>query len=315
MNRRTWLKAAAAAAPLAGAARLGAIDYGKPVPEAEGLTALSSGGLVFVRWNIMPLCCYRAQSGQKLPDFWPLAGPVTGLSLVGESLLPYPHHRGLWLGCQPLNEGDYWADGSLDQGQIRPLALNVDVSKAAQRIVTITNRCEWVRKNAPSPFEDERRFTIRVQSERLWLMDAALNITARENVTIKSAKHSFFAMRSAADVCPLYGGVLMNSEGATGAEGTYGKPARWCGYHGKRAQRRDNVEGIAIMNHPGNPWQPCPWFTRDYGHLSPSPFNFLKKPWTLEKGQSIALRYRIALHAGDPKEAGLDGVYREWANA
>jgi hypothetical protein len=240
---------------------------------------------------------------------------VTGLSLVGESLLPYPHHRGIWLGCQPLNEGDYWGDAPLDEGQIRTLALEVETSKAAQRTVAITNRCEWVRKNAPSPLEDERRFTIRVQGERLWLIDAELKITARENVTIKSAKHSFFAMRSASDVTPLYGGVLMNSEGATGAEGTYGKPARWCGYHGKRGQRGDTVEGIAIMNHPGNFSQPCPWFTRDYGHLSPSPFNFLKKPWTLEKGRSIALRYRIAMHAGDPKEAGLDRVYREWADA
>jgi hypothetical protein len=110
----------------------------------------------------------------------------------------------------------------------------------------------------------------------------------------------------------MYGGVLMNSEGGVGAAGTYGKTARWCGYHGKRAVRPEVIEGIAILDHPENPWAPCPWFTRDYGHLSPSPFNFLKKPWKLAAGKSIQLKYRVVLHAGTPAEAGLDDLYRQW---
>ena len=118
-------------------------------------------------------------------------------------------------------------------------------------------------------------------------------------------------MRAAPDISAAYGGVLANSEGGIGAKGTYGKEARWCGYYGKRAARPDIVEGIAIMTHPDNPWRPV-WFTRDYGHLSPSPFNFLKKPWKLQKGQSIELKYRVVLHAGDQKEAGLASLYEQW---
>ena len=40
---------------------------------------------------------------------------------------------------------------------------------------------------------------------------------------IKKAKHSFFAIRAASDISCTYGGVLANSEGGEGAEGTYGK--------------------------------------------------------------------------------------------
>jgi hypothetical protein len=72
------------------------------------------------------------------------------------------------------------------------------------------------------------------------------------------------------------------------------------------------VEGIALMDHPDNPWAPCPWFTRDYGHLSPSPFGFLDRPWRLDRGQSIRLRYRVVLHGGTPDDADLDGVYDRW---
>ncbi len=40
----------------------------------------------------------------------------------------------------------------------------------------------------------------------------------------------------------------MNSEGGVGADGTYGKQARWCGYHGKRRGRGNLVEGIAVRD-------------------------------------------------------------------
>jgi len=67
------------------------------------------------------------------------------------------------------------------------------------------------------------------------------------------------------------------------------------------------------MDHPKNPWAPSPWFTRDYGFISPSPFNFLEKPWQLAKGQSVSLRYRVVLHAGDPQEAEITKIYQTWA--
>jgi hypothetical protein len=294
-----------------GAGSLHAVDYDKPVPGSENLTMEHSSGLVMFRWNNRVLGAYRAHTCQKFPYFYPLIGAVSGRSLVTESGLPYPHHRGLWLGCHPLNGGDYWGDTSPERGHIRATELRVE--KAASHSGTFVNRNEWVRKDAPSPIEDARTFTIHVEGERLWWMDADLVLTAREDIAIKSAKHSLFALRVIAELTPLYGGVLMNSEGGTGAKGTYGKPARWCGYHGKTAQ--GTVEGLAIMDHPENPWTPCPWFTRDYGHLSPSPFAFLKEPWTLPKGKSIRMRYRVVLHAGTPREAGLDRIYTAWTRS
>ena len=93
-----------------------AIDYTKPVPEAAGLTAYLNHSNLLVRWNNLPVLGYRAHSTLKYPYFGPLNGPASGLSLVTESGLPYPHHRGLWLGCDPLNGGNYWSDGPLKQG-------------------------------------------------------------------------------------------------------------------------------------------------------------------------------------------------------
>jgi len=309
LDRRRWFeRLLLAAGAWKTTAPLRAVDYDKPDPGSENLTAIQSNGLVIFRWNNRTLATYRAQSSQKYPYFYPLAGPASGNSLLAESALPYPHHRGLWLGCQPLNGGDYWGDTSLDTGHIRSTDLRL--GKVSPRSGMFTDRTEWIRKNAPSPLEDTRTVTIGVENERLWWMDVDITLTAREDITIKQAKHSLFALRVIPQLTPLYGGVLSNSEGGIGAEGTYGKPARWCGYHGKTGTNL--VEGLAILDHPRNPWAPCPWFTRDYGHLSPSPFAFIERPWTLPKGQRIRMRYRVALHAGTPKQAGLDGLYQKW---
>ena len=212
-----------------------------------------------------------------------------------------------------MNGGDYWSDGSLEKGQIRSVGLKLGATSPTSAV--IHDKCQWTRPGAPSPFEDERTFSISVPSERIRQLDVDITLNATDDVTIAQAKHSFFALRCAPDIAPIEGGVLMNSEGGVGASQTYGKPAAWCGFHGKRAGRPDVVEGIAIMDHPENPWVPTPWLTRDYGHLSPSPFNFRKQPWHLGKGESIRLRYRVVLHAGTPREAGLDSIYKSWSGA
>ena len=312
LDRRHWLQAAAGS--LAGtclATRWAkAIDYTKPVPGAEKLTAYLNGSQVLIRWNNRLLTGYRAHASLKYPYFNPLAGPASGLSVTAESALPYPHHRGLWLGCDPVNEGNYWSDGPLKQGQIKSTKL--ELTAATKESAQFQNDCQWVRSEAPSPLKDQRQFTVRVLGENAWVIDADIKLFAQEDISIKRAKHSLFAIRAASDISPSYGGTLMNSKGGTGAKGTYGKPANWCGFHGKRASRPDVVEGIAVMDHPENPWGPCPWFTREYGHLSPSPFNFLDKPWQFEKGNSLRLRYRVVVHAGTPAEAGLDKIYQQW---
>jgi len=289
-----------------------AIDYPQPVPEAEGLTSYRNGANLLIRWNNEPVLGYRAHPTLKYPYFCPLNGPVSGLSLVSESGLPYPHHRGLWLGCDPLNGGDYWSDGPLERGRIQSTELKLDETAATPTESHFSQRCDWERAGAASPLRDERHFVVRVPNDQLRLIDCRFKLTAQEDIAIERAKHSFFAMRAASDISPTYGGILMNSSGGLGAKGTYGKPADWCGYHGKRKLRPDVVEGIAIMNHPDNFDGNCPWFTREYGHLSPSPFNFLDKPWRFANGEILELQYRVVLHAGTPQEAGLDAIYKNW---
>ena len=286
-------------------------DYTAPVKESKGLTAYQKDQRILVRYDNSPVLSYRASSDAKYPYFYPLAGPKSGLSLTTESSLPYPHHRGLWLGCEPLNGGDYWADNGLASGQIKSVKLEILSSALADHSVTFIQACEWKRKGS-HPFDDERRYTITRSSDDLVTIDCGFKLTAAEDVSIKKAKHAFFAMRAASDISPAYGGTLIHSEGGIGAQKTYGKTADWCGFYGKRRFRPEVTEGIVIMNHPENFGGKCPWFTRDYGHLSPSPLNFQKEPFKLAHGESFKLSYRVVLFVGTPGEANLDEVFKNW---
>lgn len=314
MHRREFLRLAAATGSLSLVSSWNGAAIAAAAPaadEGQGLTTYELGPQIWVRWNNRPLTCYRAHRSQKYPYLYPLSGPASGLSLTDETTLPYPHHRSLLFGCDRVNGGNYWQEG-YDRGQI--FSSGPKVGKSTSGSVEILDDCEWRRPGAPMPMRDRRKITISVPDERLRFIDWEIVWEAVENVHIEKTNHSLFSMRAALDITPKGGGNLVNAEGGTGEKGTFGKKSAWCGFYGRRAgQAGGVVEGIAIMDHPKNPWSPCAWFTRDYGFASPTPFNFLEKGWDLAAGKSVTLRYRVVLHTGTPSETKLDEIYRQWA--
>ena len=321
LHRREFLKLSAMAAtlPLAGrlsaavpAARPAAKAAAKTVAETtDGLTTYQLGPQIWIRLNNRLLTCYRAHRSQKYPYLYPLAGPLSGLSLTDETSLPWPHHRSLFFGCDRVNGGNYWQE-DYDKGQI--LSTGPKLGQATKVAVEILDTCEWQKPGGPVVMRDRRKITVRVPSDRLRFIDWEIEWQAVENVAILKTNHSFFSARAAFDITPNGGGQLLNAEGDSGEKGTFGKKSAWCDFSGKREKVPGNfVEGLAILDHPKNPWSPCPWFTRDYGFMSPTPMNFLGKPWELAAGKSVTLRYRVVLHAGDAKDAGLAAIQQEWA--
>jgi hypothetical protein len=239
-------------------------------------------------------------------------GPVSGLPLTSETALPYPHHRSLFFGCDRVNGGNYWQE-DYDKGQI--LSSGPKLGRATKESVEILDACDWQKPGGPVVMKDQRRIVIRVGGARLRFIDWAIQWQAVEPVTVQKTNHALFSARVAPDLSPAGGGRLVNAEGDSGEKATFGKKSAWCDCWGKREGVPGRVvEGLAIFDHPQNPWAPTTWFTRDYGFMSPTPMNFLEKPWELEAGRSVTLRYRVVAHAGDPAEAGLASLYRDWAN-
>lgn len=84
---------------------------------------------------------------------------------------------------------------------------------------------------------------------------------------------------------------------------------------------KDLVAGLAILTHPKYPdtekfplFKDCPWFYRELGIFSPMPLPYLSDPWTLPKGETFRMKYRVVAFAGHPREAGLDDLWKEYAS-
>lgn len=102
------------------------------------------------------------------------------------------------------------------------------------------------------------------------------------------------------------GGEILNSEGRKGEAETRERLVEWCDDHGP-IDGRD--VGITIFASPENPRKTW-WHNRDYGFFTANPFHAHpdrpdNTPVILKKGETIRLRFGIALHS-DTETAKYD---------
>jgi hypothetical protein len=267
------------------------------------------------------LLSYRAHPSQKYPFFSPMAGPLSGLPLVTETGRPWPHHRGVFFGLDKVNGGNYWQD-TLSRGQIISQGPSFVKENGQYKLTPtsaeIVDRCLWQQGTNDPIIEDQRRFVVKVLDERRYILDADLVVKALTDITVEQTNHGLFGVRCTHDLSPVGGGTLESSEGARGQKDTERKPARWLAFYGRRAKLKEEiVEGIAVFcpsKAPHPVFKDCPWFTRDYGNISPTPMNWIPKdqPFVLPKGEELKLRYRVVAFGGTPREADLNGLWEEF---
>ena len=72
-------------------------------------------------------------------------------------------------------------------------------------------------------------------------------------------------------------------------------------------------EGLTLFDHPSNPNHPSVFHVRNDGWMGASLTH--DAPLTLERGESLRLRYGILVHEGVPERQVLDAVWQEFAKS
>jgi hypothetical protein len=263
---------------------------------------------VVVRLGAEVVTAYRFAPDQKYPYFWPVNGPKSSKSVTTESSEPYPHHHSLFFGCDRVNGGNFWQEG-IDKGQIVSQGPVIQTSSGPE--VVFTDECLWRVPGQDPVIRDRRRIAVSAPRDGLWYIDFEIELEPLVDVVIEKTNHSLFSARMVPELGVERGGRLVNAEGGEGEAGTFGVPSPWCDYYGTR----DGVtEGLAIFQHPSNPGYPAPWFTRDYGFFSPTPMYWLENDrLALPKGDNLTLRYRVVVHSDTTDEAGMAGLFQDYA--
>ena len=267
---------------------------------------------LWIRKDNQVLTAYRTGPNQKYPYLYPLIGPVSRVSVTSESAQPWPHHRSVFLGIDRVNGGNYWQAGN-EAGQV--LSQGLQIVKAEKDKVEFTDRCLWKKPEQDPVFEDQRRYVLQWKNPNYYTLDLYYKMTALTDVEIQKTNHGFFGVRVEQDMAPIGGGNMLSSEGGKSQEETLGKPANWIAFYGKRRFNPAITEGVAVFCPPERfePFDKCPWFTRDYGNISPMPFLFVEKDYVFKypKGTVIDKVWRIVVFAGTPADIDLNGLWKE----
>jgi hypothetical protein len=290
--RATWVLAAAMAATGA---------------QAQLAWRQDTGAVALVR-DARTLWQFHYGTNATKPFFHPLA-PVGGPVLTVDRPSDHRWHHGLWFSWKFINGVNYWEEDA-----------------ATGRSAGTT---EWGRPR----IETRPDFSARIGLELVYRVEDAKPVLSEKRVIEVSApgadgSYTIDWMMTFAslggevllDRTPLpgepggkswggYAGLslrfpkemgslsLTTSEGAAAfTEGVFrGKGAAF-DYSGRF---EDGEGGIAMLNDPGNPVVPAPWYATDNGGLKFFNAALLEyRPYTLKPGQTLTLRYRVIVHSG-----------------
>ncbi|MDR2423622.1 MAG: PmoA family protein [Prevotellaceae bacterium] len=278
--------------------------------QKANVTAKQTGNRIDITIGNRFFTSYHFQEDEKYPFFYPLNAPVSGGSVTSMRNGEYPHHSSLFFGCDRVNGGNYWQEG-LERGRI--VSIGARVVEAQGECAVIEDECIWKRPDAQSPIIDRRRITVSSPSKDIYQLDFDIEMEMLMDVTIDKTNHSLFSARIDPDLSVKQGGVMIDADGRQGEKATFGLASPWIDCYGTR---KTGTEGVAIMQHPSNKWYPSPWFTRDYGFVSPTPMYWPEDnaATRLKKGEVLKLRYRVLVHAGNSLQAGIASAFEKYKN-
>ena len=191
--------------------------------------------------------------------------------------------------------------------------------KSSNEVVEMTEVCEHFDVSGKRFMTEERHFVFRATDQ--WRsIDFDQDIIASDGpVRFEDRKDSGLSIRvpSSMAVDAKQGGRIVSSEGLSDDK-AWGKPAKWCDYHGPVG---DEQLGVAMLSHPSTFKFPDRWHVRTYGLFAVNPFGTKsldkdtpETPTLIPAGERLRLRHRFVFHKGDEKQAGIAALYDAYAS-
>lgn len=235
-----------------------------------------------------------------------------------------PHQRAMYFAHGDINGYDFWGEAEFARWSHhaasafgRTVFREFDEIRSVPDSVAIRAEFDLVTSQGEKIAAETQTYSFR-GDERVRIIDCGFTIQANHGLLkIGDTKEGTFAIRLVKALeAPT--GNMVNSHGAVGEKGIWGRRADWVDYYGNVA---GESVGVAIFDHPENLRHPTSWHARQYGLLSANPFGlkeFLRDrrqdgSYVIAAGGSLTLRYRVFIHHGDFREADVAGAYERYA--
>ncbi|MCS5716264.1 PmoA family protein [Herbiconiux sp. CPCC 205716] len=236
---------------------------------------------------------------------------------VVTDLRPADHvwHKGLSWSLPVVGDENFWGGPSYRRGEGyvqlpnngRQRHLGFDRLDDGPR-AEIVERLDWVTENGRTLFDETRRLTAQVLDDTAWMLVFDTTMTNRTPAPIALGSPTTEGRPNAG-----YGGLFWrgpasftggrilapNAEAVHSGEGGdefRGTRSPWLGFVGEHPDARSS--SIVMIDLPGNPRHPTPWFARsaEYAGLCPAPF--FDEEWEVAPGAELRARYAVVIADG-----------------
>lgn len=283
------------------------LTLGKVGLAVDVVKLVRSGDSVSVTVNDQEFTSYRFAKSLPKPYFFPIKAADSALltrPIVGEGYQgDHPHHKGIWVSVDEVNEIQFWAE----KGKIENRGVELLTAEGNPAVMRVTNH--WLDRNGADIMIETT--TISIYPNRMLEYDIQFKM-AGSDVNFRDTKEGLFGFRLAESQREDKGqGKVMNADGKKGTKECWGQRSAWVDYQGPIDGKG---YGVTIFDHPGN-FRPSRYHVRNYGLFSISPFGeaaYTNGEQTavndvFKKDSVLRLRYAIYFHEGEASVAELNG--------
>jgi hypothetical protein len=235
----------------------------------------------------------------------------------------HQHQRGVFFGHMLVNGTNFWANEfDYKEKNLGKIVLReLGEAKGGKKSGSIVATFNWIDQDKKLVLTEKR--TMKFYSDPsvppvLRMIDFEFVLIPNGKVTFGDEKDGLFAIRVHPGLQEDKGpGKMTNAEGKEGEKNVWGQPSNWVDYVGTV----DGEQlGIAIFDHPSNLRHPERWHARGYGLFAVNPFMLSqvvndktqKGDYVLEADQTLRFEYRVVIHTGDTKSAGIEALYQRY---
>ena len=271
-----------------------------------------AGGRLLARYNAATGQLPRDESPK--PCFHPVYTPSGGL--VSE-YRPGDHtwHTGLFFGWVHVNDTNFWGGSWYlpEEGKYVPVPGSHGVQRHDEFTpvphlasgVAVGERLTWLDRDDAPVVRESRRFDfLETSGVRgcLWLIESVIAPVGGA-ITMgasRAARYSGLVLRMGP---PFADAFHTSGSGRSGHESIMRTRDRWVAAAGARGGM------VVLMDHPGNPRHPVPWFTRR-NLLGTGPL--MEEDLTLRPSDTLRLRYGFLVLDDVPGEGEVEALYRSY---
>ncbi len=289
----------------------GCTAAGSGEPSGPAPVAVRDDALVTVTLDGKPVLTYRHGDAPFKPYVKTLCTPG-GVQILRDSPHDHVHHRGLMFALA-VDGMDFWSEAGTSGKQVPAAAAGTTAIPGGG--VRIDQRLNWIPAGSDKPTAvEDRSVAVHGVVQGATLLTWRTTIRPAPGVDGVSLSGSHYQGLGMRFVTSMDGAdTFLHASGAVGplVRGTeHVTPSAWSAC---TAPADGKPVTAALLDHPKNPRAPAGMFTmyKPFSYLAATP-NVWKQPLVLKAGETLDLRYGVAVLDGETGRERLASIHQAW---